>query len=93
LKVRETKDILLVERGPMALEIDRRDLTNRVCVREVWELDSWITPTAKFFRVAHYQGPAGLLIDDNAWKLEVTGLVNRPLTLTASNLQAHREPR
>jgi hypothetical protein len=25
-----TKDILLVERAPMALEIDHRDLTNRV---------------------------------------------------------------
>jgi hypothetical protein len=27
------------------------------------ELDSWITPNAKFFRVAHCQGPAGPLID------------------------------
>jgi len=31
------------------------------------ELDSWITPNAKFFRVAHYQGPSGPLID--AWSV------------------------
>jgi DMSO/TMAO reductase YedYZ molybdopterin-dependent catalytic subunit len=52
------------------------------------ELDSWVTPNAKFFRVAHYQGPSGPLIDEKAWKLEVTGLVKRPLTLTLGELKA-----
>jgi DMSO/TMAO reductase YedYZ molybdopterin-dependent catalytic subunit len=52
------------------------------------ELDSWVTPNAKFFRVAHYQGPSGTLIDEKAWKLEVTGLVKRPLTLTLGELKA-----
>jgi DMSO/TMAO reductase YedYZ molybdopterin-dependent catalytic subunit len=52
------------------------------------ELDSFITPTAKFFRVAHYQGPSGPLIDEQAWKLEVSGLVKRPLTLTLGELKA-----
>jgi DMSO/TMAO reductase YedYZ molybdopterin-dependent catalytic subunit len=52
------------------------------------ELDSWITPNAKFFRVAHYQGPSGPLLDEKAWKLEVTGLVKRPLTLTFGELKA-----
>jgi DMSO/TMAO reductase YedYZ molybdopterin-dependent catalytic subunit len=52
------------------------------------ELDSWITPNAQFFRVAHYQGPSGPLIDAQAWKLEVTGLVKRPLALTLGELKA-----
>jgi DMSO/TMAO reductase YedYZ molybdopterin-dependent catalytic subunit len=52
------------------------------------ELDTWITPNAKFFRVAHYQGPSGPDIDAGQWKLEVTGLVKHPLTLTLSQLKA-----
>jgi DMSO/TMAO reductase YedYZ molybdopterin-dependent catalytic subunit len=54
-----------------------------------WEdLDSWITPNEKFFRIAHYQGPSGPDIDAGQWKLEITGLVKRPLTLTLSQLKA-----
>jgi DMSO/TMAO reductase YedYZ molybdopterin-dependent catalytic subunit len=49
------------------------------------ELDSWITPNAKFFRVAHYNKP---VIDEKDWKLEVTGLVKRPLSFTLSHLKA-----
>src|SRR5690242_19839709 len=46
----------------------------------VWEdLDSWITPTHKFFTIAHYGPPT---IDLATWKLGVTGLVKQPLTLT-----------
>jgi DMSO/TMAO reductase YedYZ molybdopterin-dependent catalytic subunit len=52
------------------------------------ELDTWITPNAKFFRIAHYQGPLGPGIDAGQWKLEITGLVKRPLTLTLSQLKA-----
>jgi DMSO/TMAO reductase YedYZ molybdopterin-dependent catalytic subunit len=52
------------------------------------ELDSWITPNAKFFRIAHYQGPLGPTLDDKQWKLEITGLVKRPLTVTLSQLKA-----
>jgi DMSO/TMAO reductase YedYZ molybdopterin-dependent catalytic subunit len=52
------------------------------------ELEAWITPNAKFFRVAHYQGPSGPLLDEKDWKLEVTGLVKRPLTLTFGELKA-----
>ena len=37
------------------------------------ELDAWITPNARFFRMAHYQKPLGPVIDDKAWKLEITG--------------------
>ncbi|HXH13413.1 MAG TPA: sulfite oxidase [Alphaproteobacteria bacterium] len=52
------------------------------------ELDAWITPNAKFFRVAHYQGPLGPAIDERQWSLEITGLVKRPLTMTLSQLKA-----
>jgi DMSO/TMAO reductase YedYZ molybdopterin-dependent catalytic subunit len=52
------------------------------------ELDAWITPNAKFFRIAHYQGPLGPAIDAGQWQLEITGLVQRPLTLTLSQLKA-----
>ncbi len=51
-----------------------------------WEdLDTWLTPNERFFSVAHYNRP---LIDKNAWRLEVTGLVRRPLTLTLADLNA-----
>jgi DMSO/TMAO reductase YedYZ molybdopterin-dependent catalytic subunit len=52
-----------------------------------WEdlLTSWLTPNAKFFSVGHYNKP---VIDEKAWKLEVTGLVKRPMALTLRDLQA-----
>ena len=49
------------------------------------ELDSWITPNSEFFSVSHFSQPA---LDANDWRLEVTGLVNRPLTLTLSDIKA-----
>ena len=52
------------------------------------ELNTWITPNAKFFRIAHYQGPLGPVIDDKQWQLEITGLVKRPLAVTLSQLKA-----
>ena len=42
-------------------------------------MDSWITPNDKFFCIGHYNIPA---IDAKAWRLDVTGLVAKPLTLT-----------
>ena len=51
-----------------------------------WEdLDSWITPNNKFFSIAHYNRPE---IDAAAWRLDVTGLVAKPLTLTLGDLKA-----
>jgi len=51
-----------------------------------WEtLTSAQTPTDKFFQVAHYDKP---VIDEKDWKLEVSGLVRRPLTLTLADLKA-----
>ena len=52
----------------------------------VWEdLDSWVTPNDKFFSIAHFDRP---VIDAENWKLEVDGLVNKPLTLTLADLKA-----
>ena len=52
----------------------------------VWEdLDSWITPNAKFFSIAHFNRP---VIDASTWKLEVGGLVRKPMTLTLTDIKA-----
>ena len=57
----------------------------RVTKLLVWEeLDSWATPTAEHFTVMHYGNPA---IDARDWRLEVGGLVRRPLTLTLDDLR------
>jgi DMSO/TMAO reductase YedYZ molybdopterin-dependent catalytic subunit len=49
------------------------------------ELHTWLTPNDKFFSVSHYNKPT---LDDKTWRLEITGLVKRPLTLTLSELKA-----
>ena len=50
-----------------------------------WEkLDSWITPPDQFFTVSHYGIPE-VSLDD--WQLEITGLVDNPMTLTMADLQ------
>ena len=51
-----------------------------------WEsLDSWITPNDQFFSIAHYDRP---MIDEKAWRLDVAGMVTKPMTLTLANLKA-----
>ena len=49
------------------------------------ELDSWITPTNKFFTVKHFGQPT---VDPQKWRLDVTGLVKQPLSLTIDQLKA-----
>ncbi len=52
----------------------------------VWEdLDSWVTPNDKFFSIAHFDRP---LIKANAWKLEIDGMVDKPMALTLADLKA-----
>ena len=52
----------------------------------VWEdFDSWITPNEKFFSISHFDRP---VIDASTWKLEVDGLVEKPLTLTLEDIKA-----
>jgi DMSO/TMAO reductase YedYZ molybdopterin-dependent catalytic subunit len=51
-----------------------------------WEsLDSWLTPNDQFFTVAHYDKP---VIDNAAWRLQIGGLVQQPLTLGLDDLRA-----
>lgn len=51
-----------------------------------WEaLDSWITPTDKLFRVAHYGRP---VIEERDWRLEISGLVGQPRSFTLQELRA-----
>ena len=51
-----------------------------------WEdLNSWITPNDQFFSIAHYDRPE---IDGETWQLQITGLVENPLTLTLADLKA-----
>jgi DMSO/TMAO reductase YedYZ molybdopterin-dependent catalytic subunit len=52
----------------------------------IWEnLDSWITPNEEFFSISHFDRP---VIDASTWKLEIDGLVKKPLTLTLDDLKA-----
>jgi DMSO/TMAO reductase YedYZ molybdopterin-dependent catalytic subunit len=52
----------------------------------VWEdLDSWLTPNDKFFSISHFDRP---VIDANTWKLEIDGLVKKPMSLTLADLKA-----
>ena len=50
-----------------------------------WEdLDSWTTPNADFFVIKHFEEP---ILDEVDWTLEITGLVDTPMTLTLADLQ------
>lgn len=49
------------------------------------ELDSWTTPPDQFFSVRHYNQPE---IDAEEWQLEISGLVDNPMTLTMADLQS-----
>ena len=52
----------------------------------VWEdLNSWITPNEKFFSISHFNRP---IIDASTWKLEIDGLVKKPMTLTLADIKA-----
>jgi DMSO/TMAO reductase YedYZ molybdopterin-dependent catalytic subunit len=51
-----------------------------------WEqLDSWYTPNDEFFSIAHYNRPE---VDESTWSLEISGLVQNPLTLTLDDLKS-----
>ena len=57
---------------------------NRVA-QDLRELTSWLTPTEDFFAIGHYGYPE---VDASSYRLQVTGLVERPLTLTLDELKA-----
>ena len=50
-----------------------------------WEdLDSFQTPSDKFFTVKHYELPA---IDGGQWRLGIDGLVERPMSVSLADLK------
>ena len=52
-----------------------------------WEdLDEWITPTEDFFVIDNFGSEP--VLTENDWSLEISGLVDTPLTLTLADLQA-----
>lgn len=53
-----------------------------------WEhlVDSWLTRSDRFFTVYHYDLPQNL--DEESWRLDITGLVARPMSLTVADLKA-----
>jgi DMSO/TMAO reductase YedYZ molybdopterin-dependent catalytic subunit len=51
-----------------------------------WEkLDSWITPNDQFFVIKHFNQPD---LNEQDWRLEISGLVDQPMTLTLDDLKA-----
>jgi DMSO/TMAO reductase YedYZ molybdopterin-dependent catalytic subunit len=56
---------------------------------QTWEkLDTWITPTDRFFNVNHYGQPISL--DEPSWRLEIAGLVSGPRSLSVAELRARQ---
>ena len=49
------------------------------------ELDSWITPTDQFFVIKHFDEPD---LDETNYHLEISGLVDVPISLTLDELKA-----
>jgi DMSO/TMAO reductase YedYZ molybdopterin-dependent catalytic subunit len=51
-----------------------------------WEqLDSWLTPPDQFFVIKHFNQPE---LTEADWSLEISGLVEQPMTLTLADLKA-----
>ncbi|MFG0296783.1 MAG: sulfite oxidase [Maioricimonas sp. JB045] len=51
-----------------------------------WEtLDSWLTPDDQVFSVSHYGNPK---VNPDEYRLEITGLVDRPVSLTLDDIRA-----
>ncbi|MEX2581679.1 MAG: molybdopterin-dependent oxidoreductase [Gemmatimonadota bacterium] len=53
--------------------------------QDLRELDSWVTPIEDFFVVSHYDTP---VLDASAYRLSITGLLDRPIILTLDQLRA-----
>ena len=58
-----------------------------VIVRQLeWErLVSWLTPPDQFFVIMHHGQPD---MSEEDWRLEISGLVSEPTTLSLADLQA-----
>jgi len=68
---------------PAEVPAPARDVIGQQLVWE--ELDAWITPNDRFFTIKHFGQPT---IDMGSWRLEVTGQVGQPLSMTLDQLKA-----
>jgi len=57
----------------------------------VREFASWLTPNGRFFVRSHFGPPPEEQIGPAAWRLQVGGLVERPLTLSLDDLKQFQE--
>lgn len=53
----------------------------------VQALQSWITPNDHFFVRSHFGVPQPDAVDPTRWRLSISGMVERPLTLTLDELR------
>ncbi len=51
---------------------------------DIRTIDGHITPNDKFFWIQHYNRPE---IDGNAWRLKLTGMVNKPMELSLADIK------
>src|SRR5439155_112598 len=51
------------------------------------DLRSWITPNDQLYSVSHY---GTLKVDPGRWKLDISGLVKRPRTLSLADIKARQ---
>src|SRR6059058_776126 len=51
------------------------------------DLSSWITPNDQLYSVSHYGNPA---VDLDQWRLDISGLVKKPRTLTVAEVKARK---
>lgn len=58
---------------------------------KVREFASWLTPNDRFFVRSHFGPPVEEQIDPAAWRLQIVGLVERPLGLTLNDLKQFPE--
>jgi DMSO/TMAO reductase YedYZ molybdopterin-dependent catalytic subunit len=52
---------------------------------EQLDADSWITPNDQFFVIKHFNLPE---LNESDWRLAISGLVDKPMTLTLDDLKA-----
>ena len=66
--------------------IERPDpgMASRLNLLDWEQLNEWVTPTSKLFRVGHYGSP---VIAEDDWQLAIGGLVDRPRTFTLAELR------
>ncbi|MGE0276000.1 MAG: sulfite oxidase [Nitrospiraceae bacterium] len=69
--------------GPLIVHVSR-PFNAETPVRE---FTSWLTPNERFFVRSHFGPPNAELIDAASWRLNIAGLVDRPLNLQLADVK------